>query len=288
MTIKQVSLASVRFVFLFAALGCTNTVMGDSLSDILMQQPTDTRLRYSARHPEQTLNFFQVKPKATVVEVLPGGGWYSKILLEYLGPDGLLIGADYAAEMYPKFNFYSAEYLEKKKTWALDWTLTALDWLGNKGANVSAFAFGSMTSDIDGKVDTVLMIRSLHNLARYENDGGYMSTALAEIYRALKPGGVLGVVQHQAPESASDTWASGDNGYLKKSFVIAALEKAGFVLEEESAINENAADQPTESDVVWRLPPTLYTSKDNVELRERMLAIGESNRMTLRFRKPRK
>ena len=95
------------------------------------------------------------------------------------------------------------------------------------------------------------------------------------------------MVQHQAPESSSDEWASGNNGYLKKSFVVQAIEKAGFKLEEQSSINENPADKPTEDEVVWRLPPTLYTSEGKPELRKAMRAIGESNRMTLRFRKPR-
>ena len=280
-----VTLRRMVAVLLFGVL-ITENAWADGLNEILMKQPTETRLRYGARHPQQTLEFFQVKPGTTVMEVLPGGGWYSKILIEYLGPEGLLVGADYALDMYPKFNFYSEEYLQKKKTWARDWTLNAMRWHGGDGAKVSAFPFGSMTDDLAGKVDTVLLIRALHNLARYENDGGYLSNALAEIYRALKPGGILGVVQHQAPESSSDEWASGDNGYLKKSFVIQALEKAGFRLEEQSAINENAADAPSEDDVVWRLPPTLYTSEGKPELRKAMQAIGESNRMTLRFRKP--
>ncbi|MGR8949917.1 MAG: class I SAM-dependent methyltransferase, partial [Gammaproteobacteria bacterium] len=267
------------------------TVTGQSVSaagldEVLIKQSAETRARYDARHPKETLEFFGIKPGMTVIEALPGGGWYSKILLEYLGPDGLLIGADYARSMYPKFNFYPDEYIEKKKTWARDWTLGALKWHGNQGANISAFPFGSMTDDVAGKVDAVLLIRAMHNLARYETDGGYLSTALKEIYRALKPGGIVGIVQHQAPESAPDAWASGDNGYLKKSFVKASMEKAGFVFDGESAINENPADQPTENDVVWRLPPTLYTSKDNAALRKQMEAIGESNRMTLRFRKP--
>ena len=285
-SINRKKLSVFTAVIFTAGLIATNA-NAKSLSDVLAKQGTETRLRYDARHPQQTLEFFQVEPGMTVMEVLPGGGWYSKILVEYLGPDGLLVGADYARDMYPKFNFYSDEYLAKKKTWARDWTLNAMRWQGADGAKVSAFAFGSMTDDLVGKVDRVIMIRALHNLARYENDGSYMSRALAEIFRALKPGGILGIVQHQAPESASDEWASGNNGYLKKSFVIDTLQKAGFVLDEQSAINENPADRPTEGDVVWRLPPTLYTSQDDPELRARMQAIGESNRMTLRFKKPR-
>ena len=97
----------VRWMVVVILLGAvlTGNALADSLNEILMKQPTETRLRYNARHPQQTLEFFQVEPGTTVMEVLPGGGWYSKILAEYLGPDGLLVGADYALDMYPKFNF---------------------------------------------------------------------------------------------------------------------------------------------------------------------------------------
>ena len=103
---------------------------------------------------------------------------------------------------------------------------------------------------------------------------------------ALKPGGVVGVVQHMAPEDAPDEWATGAAGYLKKSFVIATMEGAGFELVAESDINENPADQPTTDDIVWRLPPTLFGAAENPEQAESNKVIGESNRMTLLFRKP--
>ena len=101
----------------------------------------------------------------------------------------------------------------------------------------------------------------------------------------LKDGGLVGVVQHRAPESASDEWANGSRGYLKQSAVIAMFEDAGFQLVARSEINANPKDQPGEEDIVWRLPPSLRTSQENPELREAMLAIGESDRMTLLFRK---
>ena len=93
-------------------------------------------------------------------------------------------------------------------------------------------------------------------------------------------------MQHQAREDKSDDWADGSRGYLKKSFVIEQAEQAGFVFEAESGINENPADQPGADDVVWRLPPSLRVDDDDAERKAAMQAIGESNRMTLRFRKP--
>ncbi len=257
-----------------------------SLSAALEAQPDESQQRYRYRHPKETLEFFGIQPGMTVVEALPGSGWYSKILIPYLGPQGHLIGADYAQSMFPKFGFFDDKFIEAKKTWVEDWSAEANGWYGGAGAKVSAFAFGSMPSDWKGKADAVLLVRALHNLARFENDGEYMTTALGDVYDALKPGGIVGVVQHMAPEDSSDEWADGSKGYLKKAFVIEAMEAAGFELVAESGINHNHNDKPTEADFVWRLPPTLVTSREDPELREQMEAIGESHRMTLKFRKP--
>ena len=137
-----------------------------------------------------------------------------------------------------------------------------------------------------GTADVVFLVRVLHNLANFEEEGGYLTAALADSFAVLKPGGTLGVVQHQAREEMSDAFADGSHGYLKKSFVIAQAEKAGFELVAESDINANPLDQPGEDDIVWRLPPTLATSAEDPELKAQLSAIGESHRMTLKFRKP--
>ena len=119
-----------------------------------------------------------------------------------------------------------------------------------------------------------------------EDKGQYLTKALEDIKKLLKPGGIVGVEQHRAPEGSSAAWATGDNGYVKQSAVIAAFETAGFELVDKSEINANPKDQPTEKDFVWRLPPTLATSQKDEELKAKMLAIGESDRMMLKFRKP--
>lgn len=160
-------------------------------------------------------------------------------------------------------------------------------WAGDDAASVAAFTFGDMPADIAGTADVVLMIRALHNLARFSGgERDFLGEAFADAYAALKPGGVLGVVQHQAGEGMPDDFADGSHGYLKKSRVIAAAQQAGFELVAESDLNANPKDQPSEDDIVWRLPPTLGTSAENPELRAELEAIGESNRMTLKFRKP--
>jgi len=258
----------------------------EQLAAALHAQPTEARARFVYRHPAGTLEFFGVEPGMTVVEVLPGGGWYSKILLPYLGSEGHLIGADYTWDMLPLFGFYSDAQLEAKKTWVETWPRRAEDWRGVDGASVSAFVLGSMPDAVKGSADVVLLIRALHNLARFEQQGGYLTSALTDVYDVLKPGGVVGVVQHHARDDRPDEWANGSNGYLKKSFVIARMQAAGFKYVGATDINTNPKDQPGDSDFVWRLPPTLATSRGNPELRRQMEAVGESNRMTLKFVKP--
>lgn len=276
---------SIIFVSLFFN---TSVVAGQNkaLDETLAAQPEEVQARYVYRHSKETLEFFGIKPGMTVVEGLPGGGWYTKILLPYLGVDGVLIGADYAEDMYPKFGFFSQEDLDKKKTWVVDWTARTNGWRVEDDAKISAFQFGSLPEEMKGTADAVFLVRALHNLARFENDGAYLTSALKDTYDVLKPGGVVGVVQHEARDDKSDEWADGSRGYLKQSFVIERMEKAGFVFEESIDINNNPADQPGDDDIVWRLPPTYFNSGDNPELKAEMNAIGESNRMTLRFRKP--
>lgn len=282
-------LLSVQIITLaFAMVLSTPTALAgsDELAAVLAAQPETIQARYKWRHPQETLEFFGVEPGMTVLEALPGGGWYTKILLPYLGTDGALIGADYALEMFPLFGFFSDEMLEGKKTWVETWTADAEGWRGENSASVSAFVLGSMPDELKGTVDVAIFIRALHNLNRFEPDGGYLTSALKDAFDALKSGGILGVVQHQAPEDKSDEWANGSRGYLKKSHVIAVIEKAGFELVGESAVNENPKDQPGDDDVVWRLPPTLSIGDAGDEVAAEMRAIGESNRMTLKFRKP--
>ncbi|MEM9706915.1 MAG: methyltransferase [Pseudomonadota bacterium] len=259
-----------------------------SLAAVLAAQPDETKARYQYRNPEETLTFFGVEPGMTVVDVLPGGGWYGKILLPYLGADGALVGADYSVEMWPLFGgrFSSEEALNAKKVWVETWTADAEGWRSDGDASVNAFQFGAVPEEMKGTADVVMMIRAFHHLNRFEEEGGFRTAALAETFNVLKPGGTLAIVQHRAPEGNDDKWAEGDNGYVKQSTVIAAVEAAGFELVEASEINANPNDQPTTDDVVWRLPPSLAGSKDDEERRAAMQAIGESDRMTLKFRKP--
>ena len=259
---------------------------GERLAAVLDAQPDEVKARYAYRHPAETLEFFEVAPGTVVVEALPGRGWYSKILAAYLGPEGQLVGVDYDWDMFPLFGFFSEEQLEAKKTWTETWVAGTAEWGIEDGAEISAWVFGSMPEEAKGTADTVLFIRALHNLARFEPDGQFLTAAMQNAYDVLKPGGTVGIVQHWARPEMPDEWATGANGYLKYRTVMDAMKNAGFEFVGAIDVNDNLNDQPSEDDAVWRLPPTLSTSREDPELREQMIAIGESNRMTLKFRKP--
>ena len=261
-------------------------VTGDSLADILAAQPDEAKARYAHRNPQQTIEFFGIEPGMTVVEALPGAGWYTKILLPYLGKKGGLIAVNYSLEMYPLFSFATEEFMERQRAWQETFVSDAPMWGGENSAEVKAHHFGSVPDELAGSADVVLFVRAMHNLARFESQGDYLTTALQDVYSLLKPGGTFGIVQHQAREELPDSFADGSNGYLKRDFIVSVVEQAGFEFVAESGINANPADQPGEGDIVWRLPPSLVTSREDPELRAQYEAVGESNRITLKFRKP--
>ena len=259
----------------------------ERLEAVLATFPEDVQARYQYRHPKETLEFFGIEPGMTVVDSLPGTFWYSGILAAYLGPDGKVIGADYSMPMWRLFGgFADEEWLKKQENWAETWVGGAGEWTGEGAAEVGSMVYGSVPDELAGTADVVLLVRALHHFNRFEEEGGYFTEAFADIHKVLKLGGVIGVVQHRAPAGNSDKWAEGDNGYLKQDQIIAAFEGAGFEFVASSEINANPKDQPTEDEFVWRLPPTLGTSEENEELKAEIMAIGESDRMTLLFRKP--
>ncbi|PUA28291.1 MAG: methyltransferase [Cellvibrio sp. 79] len=260
-----------------------STENSQRLANITQSLPAEQQARYAARHPVETLSFFGVKPGDTVVEVLPGDGWYSKILVPYLGKNGQLIGVDYNLDFWPKLGSWAnEEFIEGRKRWPAEWSANSKTWGGADGANAHAYTFATLPASLTGKVDSVLFIRALHNLANLEKEGGYLTQALSETRRVLKPGGVVGVVQHAVTEDKSDDFATGKNGYLKRSAIIQFMDKAGFELIAESDINKNPKDDPQAGENVWRLPPSLNAPETD---RAKYRAIGESNRVTLLFKK---
>ncbi|MFL0801045.1 MAG: methyltransferase [Agarilytica sp.] len=256
-----------------------------SLEEILLTRSEEDRSRDKARHPKETLAFFSIEPGMKVAEALPGKGWYSKILMSYLGESGLLVGLDYEFTMWPHFPSADEKFMEKRQHWAHDWPIETTLWDIDEPSQVEAYTFATVPTELNAQFDRVLFVRALHPLSRFNDKGAFLKNALDTTFRILKPDGLVGVVQHQAPEEIDNNWANGTNGYLKKSALIKSFTDSGFELVAESDINQNPKDQPTDKDVVWRLPPSFSTSKDNGELRKVYEEVGESNRMTLLFKK---
>ncbi len=259
-----------------------------ALASALDAQPDDAKARYAFRNPGQTIEFFGIEPGMTVLEGLPGGGWYSKILLPYLGSEGTVVGANYSTEMWSQFPFANDEFMARLENWPSKFVSDAEGWRGAAGTNVAAFHFGSMPDELANSVDVAFFPRVLHNAARFQNAGAgeFLTEIIGDVYTALKPGGIFGVVQHEARPTMSDEFADGSHGYLKKAWLIEQVEAAGFELVGESDINANPKDQPTEEEIVWRLPPNYNGAGDDADRKAALDLIGESNRMTLKFRKP--
>jgi predicted methyltransferase len=229
------------------------------------------------RHPVETLDFFGVKSSDTVVEIFPGGGWYTAILGPWLKAGG---GRLYAAHPDPassagaraNVEAYAAAFANRPEVYG-DITITV----------ASPTAPGIAP---DGSADVVLTFRNIHNWMA----GGYADKIFADAYRALKPGGVFGVVEHRLP-SARDQDLSASSGYVSESYVTQMAEEAGFVLEASSEINANPKDKADHPLGVWMLPPNMRAPGSDDPLAATYdaglyTAIGESDRMTLKFRKP--
>ena len=222
------------------------------------------------RHPYETLTFFGIKPNMTVVELVPGGGWYTEILAPYLRDQGKYIAAGAAFDP------------ARRGTVAFKAKLDAKPAMYDK---VVAGVFSPpATYNIApaGSVDMVLTFRNVHNWI--EGGDANLVEVFRQMYTVLKPGGVLGVVDHRLPESATQD-ATASTGYVKVSYVIAIAEKAGFKLAARSEVNANPKDKAEHKGGVWALPPT-YANKD--EDKAMYQAVGESDRMTLKFVKPAK
>ncbi|MEW6024158.1 MAG: methyltransferase domain-containing protein [Pseudomonadota bacterium] len=217
------------------------------------------------RHPYETLTFFGIKPTMTVVELVPSGGWYTEILAPYLRDKGKLIGAGQAIAPGNRYG----EAFKKK----LDSNPALYDKVVTSVFEPpSRYEIAAPNS-----VDMVLTFRNLHNWVGYGDDS--VKTIFKEIHKVLKPGGVLGVVDHRLPASMKqDEKAS--SGYVHESYVIKMAESAGFKLAGRSEVNANAKDKADHDKGVWTLPPVL-ANKDKD--REKYIAIGESDRMTLKF-----
>jgi predicted methyltransferase len=223
------------------------------------------------RHPKETLEFFGLKPDQTVVEVWPGRGWYTEILAPYLRQRGKYYAAAFSislkAEETPQYmRTLNADFAKKAAERPELYSEVTVSELGQPDR---------WHACPPGTADLVLTFRNVHNwVARdFENE------MFKAFHTALKPGGVLGVVEHRAKPGTSREVMK-KSGYVTEAYVIELAEKAGFKLDAKSEINANPKDTTDHPEGVWTLPPVLRLKDVD---KEKYLAIGESDRMTLRF-----
>lgn len=229
------------------------------------------RLRDQYRHPRETLLFFGLRPDMTVVEIWPANGWYTEIIGPVLRERGKYYLAHVAPEN-PKLEDWQRESRQK-----LQDKITGQAALYGKPQFTSFGPPDFVAIAPPGSADMVLTFRNVHNWSKDRADGA----AFQAFFTALKPGGILGVVEHRAkPGTSFERMVK--SGYMTEAYVIALAEKAGFKLLEKSEINANPLDSTDHPNGVWSLPPMLRGWLDKDKYR----GIGESDRMTLKFRKP--
>lgn len=232
------------------------------------------RARDPHRNPAETLAFFQVAPDMKVGEYAPGGGWYSRVLGNYLGDEGKLVGLYFS----PESGAFDADAQAGIRKGAAEFPAKVAGWTGKPAGNFAGLTLEGVTDAEKGTFDRVLAIRMLHNMMRWN----IADSELKTMRDLLKPGGMLGIVQHRAKADAPADYADGSKGYLRQEDVIGFVESLGFELVEASEINANSKDPANWEEGVWAMPPTLG-GDDMTDARTRDL--GESDRMTLLFRK---
>ena len=256
-------------------LTLADAVAGDWRSD-------DEKARDAWRNPAETLAFFEIEPSDTVVEIWPGGGWYTNVLAPYLASgDGQLVAAIWDVNVFEGDRRARIEQriADFKAVYEAD-----TDLFGTLAYSAFSNQSGPL-ADADS-VDAVLTFRNVHNWMGQD----YSAKFFTDAYAALKPGGVLGVVEHRLPSSAEQD-PRGASGYVHEDFVKAMAAAAGFEFAEGSEINANPADTADHPFGVWTLPPVSRTTDREGNTPEGFdaaayLAIGESDRMTLKFVKP--
>jgi len=237
-----------------------NAVAGEHRSD-------KNKARDQYRHPVETLNFFGFTPKMTVVEITPGGGWYTEILAPALKGTGKLYGAHYPDTGEDNYYSNSRKKLEKKLASSIVFSEVVLtDFVPRKESELAP----------QGSADLVLTFRNLHN---WKDEG--VEQVFKDAFNALKAGGVLGVVEHRLPAGVAPEKAN--KGYVSETNTIKQAKAAGFRFAGASNINANGKDTAHHPEGVWTLPPSLRLGDKD---KEKYLAIGESDRMTLKFVKP--
>jgi predicted methyltransferase len=232
----------------------------------------ENRARDKYRHPKETLAFFGFRPDMTVVEMLPGGGWYTEILAPALKENGKLYAAHYSTN--------GGDYQRRSLGGFLAKIGTAPEIYGDITVTVLDLPEEAEVAP-PGSADLVLTFRNVHNWFEDETQNA-AELGFQAMFAALKPGGVLGVVDHRWPDPKTED-PKAANGYISAERTIEYAEAAGFEYAGSSDINRNPADTHDHPEGVWTLPPSLELGDKD---REKYLKIGESDRFTLKFIKP--
>lgn len=231
----------------------------------------ENRARDKYRHPKETLQFFGLRPDMTVVEISPANGWYTEIIAPLVKRQGQF----YAA--VPKLKNEMPEPMKRRDATYRQMLAGSPDLYGKPIIN--SYDAAAPVFAPEASADMVLTFRNVHNWAK----AGHTQAMFKGFYQALKPGGVLGIVEHRAkPDTPLAKQI--ESGYMTEQFVIDAATAAGFRLDRSAEINSNPLDTKDHPGGVWNLPPNLRGVADSDKSRYR--AIGESDRMTLRFMKP--
>ena len=265
-------ITTLLFLNLFIGFIFSQPVLSNEylIDEVLAGEHRDANFikRDKYRHPKETLEFFGITPDKSVVEITPGYGWYAEILAPLLRENGNYIYASYKLNDGINPFFVKVEKAFIKKMQQHPNVYDKLNWVHFEAKNPQLTP--------DGPVDAVVTFRNVHNWAQ----AGTTKSMFEGFYRALKPGGVLGLVEHRAiPGTSLENQVK--SGYMTEDFVIQMAESVGFRLDAKSEINANSKDSKDHAGGVWNLLPNLRNIADDDK--DKMVEIGESDRMTLRF-----
>lgn len=250
----------------------------DKLDAVLMSKKrAGDKARDQYRNPKATLEFMGMTPDMTVAEYAPGGGWYTRVIAPYVAEKGKYIGIQFAPDPLP----FPEDRKDRIRQFGATFPGSVAEWTGMDARKFSGYLTGNIPDELNGTVDIVFIPRMLHNLMRWNT----ASSEIKAMRALLKEDGVLAIVQHRAKADAPYSYTTGNRGYLREADVINLMDIHGFDLAKKSEINANPKDTADYEKGVWTLLPSLRTPSDDAETKAKYAAIGESDRMTLLFKR---
>lgn len=229
------------------------------------------RVRDPYRHPLETLAFFHVGPEMKVGEYAPGGEWYSRLLGHYLGGEGQLVGLFFNPVLFST----DPARQQGVRDAAAKFPQDVASFTGLPAERFAGMTMETIPAEQKGTFDRILIIRMMHNIMRWN----FADSEIKAMRELLKDDGLIGIVQHRAKPDAPWSYANGTKGYVREQDIIDFMRINGFELVAASEINANPKDTADHKEGVWEMPPTLATKREDLK------GLGESDRMTLLFKK---